>query len=208
MHLRRISLDAALFATLLCGYPAFSQTLPAFAPQSAAPLPAIVQFTSQEPRLSRDGSIKGGLLVRELQRQALSLAVREELGLRTRDVALGETFSESNPTLLIGTQLQQGSSSDMILALPQDGTPQNAATLDLKKYIAKFPDKLLHLSHIVLDADPWLDYAQIAKETEAFSRHDFPDALNKANLPGIHKAAVPPFGQPRPPRFPTTSPLN
>jgi hypothetical protein len=189
VQLRRTSVYATLLATLLSGYPASSQTLPASAPQSPASLPAIVQFTSQEPRLSRDGSIKGGLLVRELQRQALSLAVREELGLRTRDVALGETFSKSNPTILIGTQLQQGSSSDMILALPQDGTPKNAAALDLKKYIVQFPDKLLHFSHIVLDADPWLDYAQIAGKTEAFSRHDFPDALNKANIPGIQSGA-------------------
>ena len=157
---------------------------------AVAKLP-IVQFTAQEPLDATNGSANGSLLVRELQRQALWLAATEQLGLRTRDMALEPALGTDTPgnrtTLLVGTRFRRAFALDTTLALPGGPTatdPLTYAQVDLAKYTQQSPDKLLAAVHKQLPNSPWFDYALIIKTSEAQSRHELVDGYKKSKRPG------------------------
>ena len=67
---------------------------PAATSAPSAPEPAVLMLDAQEPDLEPADS-SGSLISRELIRQAILIAGREELGLSTRDATLREPFPQS-----------------------------------------------------------------------------------------------------------------
>src|SRR5262249_39124276 len=120
----------------------------------------------QEPRQATNGSIVGSLLVRELERQSILIAARDELGLHTRDMALGEVPADGEAgatTLLAGTQFWRAAAIDTILALPDDSpatTWQEFPKLDMTRYVPQAGPNILVRSHVDVPKTPWMDYAQ------------------------------------------------
>lgn len=124
--------------------------------------PSVLALTSEEPNIS-DPKADGGLLIRELVRQAVLISGRDELGLRTRDQVLGETFPEG--ALVVGIQTK--------------AIPGKSVAVKLLHQNRVFWDK-----EIPLPPGEKVDYAVLAREAEALSRGAFVDLLKSLGLGG------------------------
>jgi tetratricopeptide (TPR) repeat protein len=138
---------------------AMAATLAAGIAAAAAPPPTAVRLTVETPAfvLAHDGTA-GGLLLRELQRQAVLLAAREELGLATRDAVLGEPGGRGAVTLRAQTRVWRGSRAELRLSVAK-------ATAD-RPWVS-FP----------ISDDPLVDYPAFITACEAASRGPYLDAL-------------------------------
>ena len=127
---------------------------------AADPPPTAVRLTVEPPAftLAHDGTA-GGLLLRELQRQAVLIAARDELGLRTRDAVLGEPAGRGAVTLRAQTRVWRGSRAELRLSV--------AKTAAADQPWATFP----------LSDDPLVDCPAFVARCEAASRGPYLDAL-------------------------------
>ncbi len=122
--------------------------------------PATVQLTVDSPAfvLTHRGAA-GGLLLRELQRQAVLVAAREELGLRTRDGALGESGPVAGGVALRAeARVWRGDKAEVRLSTVGGSTDRPWLS---------FP----------VSPDPLVDYPAFVAGCEAASRDAYPAAL-------------------------------
>jgi hypothetical protein len=130
--------------------------------QEKAPRADALALDSQEPDVS-DPKAHGGLLVREIVRQAILIAGRDGLGLQTRDKVLGETFPEGSVPLQVRTKAVRGKSVAVRISRGES---------------------VLWDKEIPLPAGETLDYAALVREAEALSRGGFVEALKTVGFSG------------------------
>lgn len=142
----------------------------------ATPRPALHLSAQEVSGAQAQNKVFGGLLCRELERQALLLAARDELGLRTHDAALGETPATDDTALALLTHNLPGNRSLVELSRPVKKSERGATGAEEKAANAvgqaefKLPPALL------------ADYAPFTAETERQSRTDFVQLLRKAGV--------------------------
>ena len=150
----------------------------------------IVQFTVRLPEGFNDADQKhsGDLLIRELQRQAVLMSAREELGLRTRDMVLDEPFLTPGrggiSTVLIFTRVHKdrtGESAELTLGTchtPKYTDPTDVADLApddrqvTRRYTCHQP-----MAQTVVPT-----YTTLIAGLEGKSRDAFPAALQSASV--------------------------
>jgi tetratricopeptide (TPR) repeat protein len=119
--------------------------------------------------------VQKGLLARELVRQALLVAARDELGLATRDVVLGDAPpSAEGPGSVsadFGMILRSGGPASVKIV--REGGETAGAVLE----------------HDLLPPAPHHDLLELARAAEALSRTEFPQALRSLGLEGKAGAA-------------------
>jgi tetratricopeptide (TPR) repeat protein len=123
------------------------------------------------------GQIRGfqiGLLAREIIRQAILVAARDELGLPTRDELLGDAAPDAK-----GSE-----TADFALIARLNGP----ASVRISRDVA---DKEPLLKHDVHPAAGIHDLVDLAKAAEAMSRTEFPQALKALGLEGTPNARRP-----------------
>ncbi len=132
-----------------CGWLAIALCLAA---RPAAPFRLGVE--SPAFAVAHDGTA-GGLLLRELQRQAVLIAARDELGLRTRDAVLGEGGggAGSPSVVVVRTRVWRASRAELRLVTP--------ASRD-RPWVT-FP----------ISGDPLVDYPAFVTRCEAASRETY-----------------------------------
>jgi tetratricopeptide (TPR) repeat protein len=126
---------------------------------SALAVPPVVRLTVDPPDfvLTHDAAV-GGLLLRELQRQAVLIAARDELGLTTRDAVLGDPASNVTLPLRAQTRVWRADRAELQLSL--------ARSAPTGPWLS-FP----------LTADPLVDYPAFVTQCEAASRGAYLVAL-------------------------------
>lgn len=132
-----------------------------------------IQVEVQPPGIVLDPSgavAQQGLLVRELQRQALLLAAREELSLRTRDAALREPFAPvSSSCLTVSTKTLCLPAKETELSVTRAGNTQTCRVAGVPQH-GKAP------------GDP--DYPKLVAALEVASREQLPAILKALALEG------------------------
>jgi hypothetical protein len=128
-------------------------------------------------------SAEQGYLARELIRQSLLIAARDELGLPTRDRVLGDALPDEDkarlPVINITTSIDAKRYMQVSMAAEfRDGTEGNIATLRFQLPAGRLIDRL-------------------AKKAESLSTVEFPMALNKVGFGGPPNkyAAAGPIGK-------------
>jgi tetratricopeptide (TPR) repeat protein len=143
-----------------------------------APAGLVVQLTAQRSRfLSRD-NFAGGLLLRELQRQALLISARDELGLATRDMVLREPFSAaaSAETVLFESRVWRNEQAQICISHPAAVPSGDLYSLaDLQVDDAK--NAGVQWVSFKIASDPLVDYAEFVTRCEEASRTTYLDAL-------------------------------
>jgi hypothetical protein len=118
-------------------------------------------------KVAGGGPAHGGLLVRELVRQAVLIAARDELGLVTRDASLGDQIDTKDETAVtIRTTADAAGSVRYDLVFGGDGA---GGTKHTDSVTFKPIDGLV-------------DYATLAAALERQSREKLPDVLRKAGF--------------------------
>jgi hypothetical protein len=107
----------------------------------------------------------GGLLLRELARQALLIAARDELGLPTRDQTLREPFPPGVIPVQMKTKVMPGQAMEIEIFRTEAGA-----------------DKVLFTKSIPLDRKDGVDYEKVIVIMAELSRTEFPDTLTKAGF--------------------------
>lgn len=130
-----------------------------FAAAATAADPAPFKLNVRPPDLTGDKA-DGGLLLRELARQAVLIAARDEMHLTTRDGVLGELPGKPDPAAFDITT-HCGVGEKFTVSLTRGGKPV---------WEAAFP------------VGAKLDYAAITAEFEKLSRTEIPAALKKAGV--------------------------
>ncbi|HEX6985390.1 MAG TPA: hypothetical protein VF170_08430, partial [Planctomycetaceae bacterium] len=114
----------------------------------------------------------GGMLRRELFRQALLIAGRDGLGLRTRDPSLREVDRDADPESLAATSADvDATDGGYVLDLKRQ--PRGKARVTLRYEIA---------------LDPAAGLTEIASRAEAASREDMPRLLEQLGYPARREA--------------------
>ena len=127
-----------------------------------------VALTVQEPELANPKA-DGGLLIRELARQALLIAARDELGLSTRDAALREPLDGidgKKPALALKSEFVGGET--WTLTVSRTGSGEQLWT----KKIAVLPGQAP-------------DYLALESTAAELSRKDFPEMLKAAGYTAV-----------------------
>ncbi|HVX84556.1 MAG TPA: hypothetical protein VH253_07045 [Phycisphaerae bacterium] len=154
---------AAATALLLTATPLLADSPPA---------PTIQLASQQVSAAGSESTVFGGLLCRELQRQAVLIAARDQLRLPTRDATLNEPFASPSPaalTIAIETHNVRTQRSLVILAIPAARTTDAAS-----------PAKSLGRAEFPLDKTPYANYPAFLAAAEKQSRDEFPALLRKA----------------------------
>lgn len=129
-------------------------------------------------RVREDGSIKDksarGILARELVRQALAIAARDELGLAVRDLSLSESFAgdagyELKGELFLTCGFESGKRVGLALVRKAGGKQDELWKKDVPL------------------GKTW-DYARLAEDMEALSRTEWPAVLRRAGFAGLGPA--------------------
>jgi hypothetical protein len=125
-----------------------------------------------------------GILVRELMRQALLMAAREEVGLATRDVTLRES-AEQAPDGLRGLGAHafvrpfQGTQVQLFRDADPSGPPANLAPVPPTR------DRQILLQTLIpIQPKEEAEYPALVAKAEAFSRGEFESALGAAGRTG------------------------
>jgi tetratricopeptide (TPR) repeat protein len=127
--------------------------------------------------LTKVGQIQGvqkGLLARELIRQAILMAARDELGLATRDELLGDALPGG----------KESASADFAL-LPRLNGPASV------KVVRDDAEKRVLLDHDVLPSASIHDLVDLARAAEGMSRTEFPKVWRALGLEGKPNAIRP-----------------
>jgi tetratricopeptide (TPR) repeat protein len=112
----------------------------------------------------------GGLLARQLVRQAFLLAAREQFGLATRDVELRQTGEL--PAKLVRRAVEVWS----------EIRPEEGLVVEVHRSRGVAGEKVLQTNK-PLPAAAAIDYVALAERCEELSRHEFPAALTKLGYP-------------------------
>jgi hypothetical protein len=125
-----------------------------------------------------DALLKNGILSRELIRQAMLIAARDEFGLATRDEVLGESLpaAPGGPTLELGSFMMS----------------RNGIHLTNHAFVARGErDRAERLMVVDLPCPyaPDGSLAKLVEKAEALSRVEFPGALGKLGVAGKRNAA-------------------
>ncbi len=112
--------------------------------------------------------LDGGILLREIPRQALLIAARDELGLATRDMTLCESVPEDFPA---AQQLDM----DVLVAVDV------GVTIDIFQGIGAEAKKLHHV--FVPTPSEKVDYETLIENAARFSRREFVELLESLALP-------------------------
>ena len=134
---------------------------------------ATLGLTASEPQTG--GPLGGnGLLLRELFRQAVLVAARDELGLSTRDMALGESLGEadSDGVLVVEEQTTGAYRKSLGLRLNRRGDEKPAAAV-YEVELPWFGEKRGQL-----------DYPAVVEALEPLSRKEIVAALQKVGAKG------------------------
>ncbi|HTM53038.1 MAG TPA: hypothetical protein VL175_03380 [Pirellulales bacterium] len=155
MRLVSYVVGAGLLAHLLCA------TTSAGAPKTLA-------LKAQEPELRQPPHRGGSLLVREIARQAVLLAAREEMGLSTRDMALRESMPAEGDCKTVGFKVTGHFTAALALRL---------------EWSQSVSDSVEHKIEITEAWPPAVfDYSQFANRCEALSREALVASLTKAGF--------------------------
>ena len=136
-------------------------------PQAGSPTPAGVVYLER----TSDGTLKAGksqesrLLVRELLRQGLLIAARDELGLLTRDYWAGELMPESGGPAPLDLAVQPGQPNQIQLCRGMGAGRQIVGRCELS------------LPHGIA-------YDELLPQVEALSRTKFVELLKQAGFQG------------------------
>ncbi len=147
----------------------------------AADGPSVVYLDTVATTDPGDDKLDGGLLLRELARQAVLIAAREELGLGTRDATLGEFVRDDAPERSPHIKTRAVIGRGFRIWLEQDGPAGRSTVWDREIPLA----------------DKDIDYLALTTELEKLSRTEMVTALLKAGFkkdadrPGRGDAAVP-----------------
>ncbi len=163
-------------------------TLRLLGPGADAPTglgPLAVMDRPVEPMYLRPGSHRG-ILARELFRQAVLLAARDELGLTTRDAVLREAVDAAPPY-----------AEQARVELTSLLTPGKAAHLAIDRIDGDRREPLWSEDFPLPDSEN-LDYVRLLEHLEPLTRTAFPEALRKAGFPS----------RPRPPAGDAESPAD
>jgi tetratricopeptide (TPR) repeat protein len=154
----------------------------------ATPHAPVVQLTVQPPRylLTRDNCV-GNVLLRELQRQAVLISARDELGLGTRDMVLREPFGVHNTpgitTVLIETRIWRGDQAQICLARFDGTQPVNPYSLaDLQ--VDQSQNTCQQWVGFKIRRDQLVDYPEFIAKCEEASRTTFLSALKSEKVLG------------------------
>jgi tetratricopeptide (TPR) repeat protein len=149
----------------------------------------VVQLTAQRGRFLSHSNFAGGLLLRELQRQALLISARDELGLGTRDMVLREPFAPSGTsavtTVLFESRIWRNDQAQICLSHldgPQPADPY--ALADVQVDNAK--NASIQWVNFKIAKDPLVDYTDFVIRCEEASRTTYLDALLAQNVLGTY----------------------
>ena len=125
--------------------------------------------------IETEDRLQAGILAREVVRQAILIAARDELGLATRDELLGDS-----------PPVGQGSASAEVASLLR---PSVSAQVEIGRGEGKRKNVLLKKD--LLPHERQYLIIQLVDAAEKFSRTEFPDALRKLGVEGKPNALVP-----------------
>jgi tetratricopeptide (TPR) repeat protein len=152
------------------------------------PVVPVVQLTVQPPRflLARKSCV-GNALLRELQRQAVLIAARDELGLGTRDMALREPFAPHGAsgvtTVLIETRIARNQMAQICLARFDGNQPKDPYALaDLQ--VDQSQNTCQQWAGFAIKRDPLVNYLEFVAQCEKASRTSYLDALRAEKILG------------------------
>lgn len=115
-----------------------------------------------------------GLLAAELARQAVLIAARDELGLPTRDAALGDAISIKDPdALAVGTLVDPGGTYAFLIG----PDPKSPRQFEPVRRGFRFQE-----------AGGLVNYAELSAKLEHLSREDFPALLEQAGFARLPQA--------------------
>ncbi len=137
----------------------------------ARPIVALANPTSTDDQAGLQDTV-GGLLARELFRQALLIAARDELGLATRDELLGDAAPAAgagDPRAELVTVLRTGADRTGRVLLLRPAAPVAEALLTQELPRTK---------------GPFGELPRLVEAAEALSRTGFPGAMRKLGLEG------------------------
>ena len=127
----------------------------------------VVCFTSNEPVGFKDPGAIGSLLLRELTRQALLIAARDELGAATRDQTLCEQFPDGAIVIDIVTAAHTRPPATLTVKLQTGNPPRSIGEVSVQ--LRRVPGRSF-------------DCLQIIEQAEAWSRNEFVAALKQAGV--------------------------
>ena len=135
----------------------------------------LVAERASEPGPVRAGGFRG-ILARELIRQAVLLAAREEIGVLTRDLSLRETFTDAaafdvKAEFTLAIRFKDGTNV-RVLILPPSGSKEPLWQRDLA----------------VTTTHPF-DYLKLAEEMERCARTDWPAVLRRVGVEASSRRA-------------------
>jgi tetratricopeptide (TPR) repeat protein len=132
-------------------------------------------LSTSEPDVSKPRA-DGGLLLREILRQAILLAARDELGLSTRDATLREIPRSAPGSLDVRTSVVRG---DQCRVIVERGPADKREVV----WQAEFPL-----------ADEPINYHKLVTAMEKHAREAIPQALQRAGYPAVSRPKAPPRG--------------
>ena len=139
-----------------------------------------IHARAQEPvRQTTDGEpAHGGLLARELVRQAILIGARDEMGLPTRDSSLEDKINDKDPSAL---------------EIQTTTDPKGKVAIEIRLGNKWKSDWKYETSVSFSPIDGLINYQELSEKLEALSRNEFPNALKSARFEG----------QPPPSKVPT-----
>jgi hypothetical protein len=146
-------------------------------PASNEDTPVTICLTAAEPDFKVPQSA-GRLLVREIARQAVLIAARDQLGLATRDMTLRETMPSTDTDRVQTINISTAESADKFVRMRLTRGSGEGLTVLYEKEIP-----------LPLASDKTVDYLALVVAAEELSRSEIADALRKADFRGeAHRA--------------------
>ncbi len=151
----------------------------------------VIQLTAQPSRYLNQPNFFGSILLRELQRQAVLIAARDELGLGTRDMVLREPFvvhgTNGAVTVLMDSKIFRSAEAQILLARLDGNQPVDPNAL------ADLPvDAPAHANvkwvGFKMPRAALPDYADFCTQCEEASRGSYLQALLDQNVLGNYPA--------------------
>jgi tetratricopeptide (TPR) repeat protein len=177
------------FAFFRLQWIALALIVPLRSAAASQPAVPIVQLTAQPPRSLDQDNCLGNALLRELQRQAVLMAARDELGLATRDMVLREPFlplgSPGVTTVLEATRVLKNNTADLWLARLDGALPADVYSLADRR-VDDTPSARRASFKIVSDA--LVNYPDFVTRCEEASRSSYLQALLAENVLGTAAA--------------------
>lgn len=130
--------------------------------------------------------VSGGILIRELVRQAVLLAARDEMGLITRDAALGEVLAAESPLASQPLEIE-------VAAPGTDGEHSVTVHINRRQPGEKQPQ---NLSKLTIKVPEGGSLPELIAELEKLTRKDFIATLEHAGYEKVAQPVAKPRDQP------------